>query len=113
MVKKLMTKNELPNIKTPWSSVGYLTYKRTYARPLENGETEEFEDTVLRIINSCETQLKCGFTKDEEYRLAGYLLGLKCSVAGRFLWQLGTETVGRLWIGFFTKLCIYSGRRSN
>lgn len=91
-----MIKEELPKVKTPWSSVGYLTYKRTYARPLDSETTEEFPDTILRIINSCETQLKCGFTKDEEYRLAGYLLSLKCSVAGRFLWQLGTGTVERL-----------------
>jgi ribonucleotide reductase alpha subunit len=91
-----MTKEELPKINTPWSSVGYLTYKRTYARPLDDETIEEFQDTVLRVINACDEQLGCNFTKDEEYRLAEYLLGLKCSVAGRFLWQLGTDTVSRL-----------------
>lgn len=85
---------------TPWSSVGYLTYKRTYARRLDendvNSPTEEFPDTVERVIKACDEQLKCGFSKDEEQRLRNYLLGLKGSVAGRFWWQLGTDTVDKL-----------------
>ena len=85
---------------TPWSSVGYLTYKRTYARRLDendiNSPTEEFPDTVERVIKACDEQLNCGFSKDEEQRLRNYLLGLKGSVAGRFWWQLGTDTVDKL-----------------
>ena len=85
---------------TPWSTIGYLTYKRTYARKLDetnpNSPTEEFKDTVERIIKACDVQLHCGFTRDEEERLREYFLTLKCSVAGRFLWQLGTNTVDRL-----------------
>jgi ribonucleoside-triphosphate reductase len=82
-------------IKTPWSTVGYLTYKRTYARE-KDGRTEEFPETVQRVLDACDTQLKVGFEKDEEERLKEYFLSLKCSVAGRFLWQLGTNTVDRL-----------------
>ncbi len=86
----------MQEIVTPWSSVGYLTYKRTYARPLENtDQTEEFNDTIERVISACRTQLNVGFTQDEEDRLREYFLKLKCSVAGRFLWQLGTKTVDR------------------
>ena len=85
---------------TPWSSVGYLTYKRTYARRLDendiNSPTEEFPDTVERVIKACKEQLRCGFTPAEEQRLRSYLLGLKGSVAGRFWWQLGTDTVDKL-----------------
>jgi len=85
---------------TPWSSVGYLTYKRTYARRLDENDpdsaTEEFPDTVNRVLQACATQLNCGFTDDETERLRRYLLGLKGSVAGRFWWQLGTQTVGKL-----------------
>lgn len=85
------------NIITPWSTIGYLTYKRTYARMLEAFKrTEEFPETIERIISACRTQLKVGFTTDEEDRLREYMLKLKCSVAGRFLWQLGTQTVDRL-----------------
>lgn len=87
-------------INTPWSSVGYLTYKRTYSRRLvENdvtSDTEEFKDTIKRVVDATQSQLKCGFDADEEKRLTKYLLELKGSVAGRFLWQLGTETVNRL-----------------
>jgi adenosylcobalamin-dependent ribonucleoside-triphosphate reductase len=85
---------------TPWSSVGYLTYKRTYARRLDenntNSVTEEFPDTVERVLKATESQLNCGFSLNETERLRGYLLGLKGSVAGRFWWQLGTETVNQL-----------------
>jgi ribonucleoside-triphosphate reductase len=86
----------MTEIKTPWSPVGYLTYKRTYARNLPTGGTEEFKDTVERIVTACRTQLNVGFTSDEEDRLRYYLLSLKASVAGRFWWQLGTSTVERL-----------------
>ncbi len=86
----------MSEVNTPWSSVGYLTYKRTYARPMgDDGQTEEFKDTIERVITSCRDQLKVGFTVDEEERLRDYMLNLKCSVAGRFLWQLGTHTVER------------------
>ncbi len=81
-------------IETPWSTVGYLTYKRTYSRRLdETGSTEEWADTVNRVVNACQEQLKCGFTPDEQERLRRYMLELKAFVAGRFLWQLGTKTV--------------------
>jgi len=85
---------------TPWSSVGYLTYKRTYSRRLNetdpNSATEEFPDTIERVIKATQTQLKCGFDKAELKRLRNYFLTLKGTVAGRFLWQLGTPTVERL-----------------
>jgi hypothetical protein len=87
-------------IETPWSSIGYITYKRTYARRLNeqdiNSATEEFDDTVNRVVTAANNQLHVGFTDDESARLRQYLLQLKGTVAGRFLWQLGTDTVGRL-----------------
>ena len=88
------------SIKTPWSSVGYLTYKRTYARRLDekkvDSPTEEWNDTVERVIKASSSQLKCNFSKDEEQRLRQYMLELKGTVAGRFLWQMGTDTVKTL-----------------
>lgn len=90
----------MSDIITPWGPVGYITYKRTYARRLKEhdikSDTEEFKDTVERIIKACDTQLKVGFTKKEEAKLREYLLKLKGSVAGRFWWQLGTKTVKQL-----------------
>jgi ribonucleoside-triphosphate reductase len=83
---------------TPWSSVGYLTFKRTYARRLseDSDTTEEWPDTIRRIVRACREQLNVGFSDDEEIRLTKYMLTLKGTVAGRFLWQLGTDTVDRL-----------------
>ena len=63
---------------TPWSSVGLITYKRTYARRLNeqdiNSATEEFPDTVERVVTATDTQLGVGFTDDEKTRLRTYLL---------------------------------------
>jgi len=85
---------------TPFSTVGYITYKRTYARRLDEADitskTEEFPQTVERVIKATNTQLGCNFTETEQERLRKYLTELKGTVAGRFLWQLGTDTVGKL-----------------
>jgi ribonucleotide reductase alpha subunit len=91
------------NIKTPWGMLGYITYKRTYARRLneknENDETtEEYRDTILRVLQGCQKQLNVNFNNIELEKAYKYLMSLKCSVAGRFLWQLGTETIGKLGI---------------
>jgi len=85
---------------TPWGEIGYITFKRTYARRLIEGDinspTEEFPQAVERIVNACDKQLGVGFTKPEEDELREILLSLKGSVAGRFWWQLGTDTVDKL-----------------
>jgi ribonucleoside-triphosphate reductase len=90
-----------PEIITPWSTVGLLTYKRTYSRKLhedddENAATEEFPQTIQRVLDACQNQLGTNFNDNELERLRRYFLELKCSVAGRFLWQLGTKTVDRI-----------------
>jgi adenosylcobalamin-dependent ribonucleoside-triphosphate reductase len=85
---------------TPFSTVGYITYKRTYARRLDEADitskTEEFPQTVERVVQAANTQLGCNFTEAEQERLRKYLMELKGTVAGRFLWQLGTDTVNKL-----------------
>jgi ribonucleotide reductase alpha subunit len=91
------------NINTPWGMLGYITYKRTYARRLNENDdndetTEEFRDTILRILHGCQKQLNINFTNKELEMAYKYLMELKCSVAGRFLWQLGSETVSKLGI---------------
>jgi ribonucleoside-triphosphate reductase len=87
-------------IKTPWSSIGYITYKRTYARRLNEADplspTEEFPNTVDRVLKAANDQLGVGFTEEEGNRLRKYLLELKGTVAGRVLWQAGTRTVSDL-----------------
>ena len=83
---------------TPWGEIGYIVYKRTYSRKLNNKKdrTEEYSDTIKRVISGANKQLKVGFTKKEEENLEGYLTELKGTVAGRFFWQLGTKTVDTL-----------------
>lgn len=85
---------------TPWSSTGYLVMKRTYARRLDESNasspTEEWEDIINRVIRGADEQLGVGFTDAENERLRVHLTQLRGSVAGRFLWQLGTTTVERL-----------------
>lgn len=80
----------------PWGPVGYVTYKRTYSRPTKNGKTEEWQDTIERVVEACREQLNVGFTEVEEHMLRDIMMNLKGTVAGRFLWQLGTKTVDRL-----------------
>ena len=42
---------------TPWGEIGYITFKRTYARRLDENDidspTEEFPDAVARVVNAC------------------------------------------------------------
>lgn len=88
------------NITTPYGEIGYITFKRTYSRRLKeddpNSKTEEFWQVVQREIDASDKQLKVGFTDEEKIRYAETRLGLKWSVAGRFMWQLGTKTVDKL-----------------
>lgn len=91
---------ELKDKDVPWGEIGYITFKRTYARKLKEGDknspTEELSDVVKREINSCSKQLNAGFTKEEEDLYYKTRMQLKWSVAGRFMWQLGTKTVDKL-----------------
>jgi ribonucleoside-triphosphate reductase len=86
--------------KTPFGPIGYFTYKRTYSRKIDSNNpdspTEEFPQTITRALDACDAQLHCGFTPKERAELEGYLLQLKGSFAGRFLWQLGTSTVDKI-----------------
>ena len=80
----------------PWGEVGYPTFKRTYSRPTEDGKTEEWPDTVDRVVKACNDQLGCNFNEVDQEELRNIMLDLKGTVAGRFLWQLGTKTVDNL-----------------
>lgn len=85
---------------TPWGEIGYIVFKRTYARKLNendvNSKTEEFHHVVKRELDACKKQLNVGFIEEEEKDYWNTRLNLKWSVAGRFMWQLGTKTVDKL-----------------
>jgi len=85
----------MSNFETPWGEVGYPVFKRTYARPLSDG-TEEWANTVDRVVNACNEQLGCDFNNREQEEIKEIMMNLKGTVAGRFLWQLGTATVDKL-----------------
>jgi adenosylcobalamin-dependent ribonucleoside-triphosphate reductase len=88
------------NREIPFDTMGLFTFLRTYARRHDqndpNSTVETWEETINRIVTSCNSQLKVGFTEMESQELYELLYNLKCSVAGRFLWQLGTSTVDRI-----------------
>jgi len=81
----------------PWGfdGLGYIVYKRTYARRLPDGSrTEEWPETIRRCINGAQ-KIGAGYTQEEAERLFDHLFNLRCNFAGRMLWQLGTSTVDR------------------
>jgi ribonucleoside-triphosphate reductase (thioredoxin) len=84
----------------PFNTIGLFTFLRTYARRHEednpNSTVESWQETLQRVVLACNSQLKVGFTDAEMKELFNLLYNLKCSVAGRFLWQLGTKTVDKL-----------------
>jgi hypothetical protein len=87
-------------INIPFGEIGYITYKRTYARRLNDSDpdskTEEFWQTVERELSAYDKQLKLHFTEEEKSRYRYLRHNLKISPAGRFMWQLGTKTVDKL-----------------
>jgi ribonucleoside-triphosphate reductase (thioredoxin) len=85
-------KNKQP--KWGFNGLGYIVYKRTYARLKENGETEDWHETVQRCVNGAQ-KIGAKYTKKEAEKLYDYVFNLKCNFAGRMLWQLGTSTVDK------------------
>lgn len=84
----------------PFDVVGLVTFLRTYARRKiaadPDSPLETWQETLSRIVHACNTQLGVGFTPEESQEFFDLLYNLKGSVAGRFLWQLGTTTVDKL-----------------
>lgn len=85
-------KNRQPN--WGFNGLGYIVYKRTYARLKEDGNTEEWWETVARCINGAQ-KIGAQYSQEEAERIYDYVFNLKCNFAGRMLWQLGTSTVDR------------------
>jgi len=81
----------------PWGfdGLGYVVFKRTYARALDEGLTEEWWQTLQRVVDGAEA-IGAGLTDDEAERLFDYMFNLKASLGGRMLWQLGTPNNMRL-----------------
>ena len=83
--------------KTPnwgFNGLGYIVYKRTYSRIKDNGQNEEWHETIERCVNGAQ-KIGAKYSKEEMERLFDLVFNLKCNFAGRMLWQLGTSTVDR------------------
>jgi ribonucleoside-triphosphate reductase len=88
--------NKYSNKQPSWgfNGLGYIVYKRTYARLKEDGKTEEWHETIRRCINGAQ-KIGANYSQEEAEQLFDLIFNLKCNFAGRMLWQLGTPTVDR------------------
>ena len=90
-----------------WGPLGYVTYKRTYSRTKENGEAEEFSDTLRRVVEGtyrvqeqhCK-QFRLPWSGNKAQRSAQEMFTrmweMKFLPPGRGLWAMGTEIVEKL-----------------
>ncbi|MBI4558853.1 MAG: fused protease/ribonucleoside-triphosphate reductase [Candidatus Hydrogenedentes bacterium] len=89
-----------------WGPLGYVTFKRTYARVVSdgNGRTEEYWETVKRVVEGCYTiqinhckNLKLPWNPQKAQRSAQEMFRLmwnfKFLPPGRGLWMMGTDYV--------------------
>jgi adenosylcobalamin-dependent ribonucleoside-triphosphate reductase len=87
-----------------WGPLGYFTFKRTYARPLEEGGTEEFWQTCKRVVEGvynvqklhCRS-LRLPWNEPKAQKSAQEMFermwGFKWLPPGRGLWVMGTDMV--------------------
>ena len=90
-----------------WGPLGYITYKRTYARIIEKkNRKEEFWETVRRVVEGCYSiqkehciKLSLPWSDDKAQRSAQTMFqkiwDFKFSPPGRGLWMMGTEFIAR------------------
>lgn len=84
------------NREVNWGELGFITFARTYSRTKPDGSKETFSDTVERELRGIDKQLKLNFNEQEKEYYRDMRHNMKGSVAGRFMWQLGTKTVDKL-----------------
>ena len=89
-----------------WGPLGYITFKRTYARVVSeaDGRTEEYWETVKRVVEGCYTiqlnhclNLKLPWKAHKAQRSAQEMFRLmwdfKFLPPGRGLWMMGTDYI--------------------
>ncbi len=77
-----------------YNGLGFVVFKRTYARLKPDGKTEDWWETVARCVEGAQ-KIGAEYTREEAESLYDKVFNLKCNFAGRMLWQLGTSTVDR------------------
>jgi len=90
-----------------WGPIGYITYKRTYARIIEGeNRKEEFWETLRRVVEGCYSIQKEHCMKlslpwsDQKAQKSAQIMfekiwNFKFSPPGRGLWMMGTEFIAR------------------
>ncbi len=90
-----------------WGPLGYITYKRTYARLIEaENRKEEFWETVRRVVEGCYSVQKEHCIKlslpwndkkaqNSAQKMFEKIWDFKMSPPGRGLWMMGTEFIAR------------------
>lgn len=81
----------------PWGfgGLGEIVYLRTYSRFNEQlGRNETWPETIRRCIDGA-VEIGVPYTKSQAETLFDHMFNLRCSFAGRGLWQLGTELVSK------------------
>ena len=78
----------------PWGfgGLGEIVFLRTYSRKNGGDQTELWPETIQRVINGA-IEIGVPYTQAEAERLFDHMFHLRCSFAGRGLWQLGTPLV--------------------
>lgn len=83
-------------LQSSFNGLGYVVFKRTYARQIEGQDrTEEWFETCARVVSGAQA-IGAGFTEKEAQRLFLFMWETKAIPGGRMLWQLGTDNVKRL-----------------
>ncbi|MFX1257257.1 MAG: ATP cone domain-containing protein [Promethearchaeota archaeon] len=90
-----------------WGPLGYVTYKRTYARMIEDeNRKEEFWETIRRVVEGCysiqkEHCIKLSLPWSDKkaqksaQRMFEKIWNFKMCPPGRGLWMMGTEFIAR------------------
>lgn len=78
-----------------FNGLGYVVYKRTYARLLEDGTTEEWWQTCQRVVEGLQS-IGAGWTEDEAEEMYDAMFHLRAMFGGRVLWQAGTANNDKL-----------------
>lgn len=90
-----------------WGPLGYITYKRTYARIIEKeNRKEEFWETIRRVVEGCYSiqkehciKLSLPWTDEKAQKSAQIMFkkiwNFKFLPPGRGLWMMGTEFIAR------------------
>lgn len=79
----------------PWGfgGLGEIVYLRTYSRFIEEaGRNETWLETCERAVNGA-LEIGAQLSDEEAEKLFDHMYNLRCSLAGRALWQLGTPLV--------------------